>query len=59
VSSATGRKTEHRKGVGSIPPTAEAKPSGLPGHAFAASTAQRLAFKQQHKHTTAESLQSE
>jgi hypothetical protein len=37
VSSATGRRTEHRKGV-AVPATAEAKPSGLSGHAFSAQT---------------------
>ena len=35
VSSATGHETEHRKGVGAPAETAEAKPSGLPGRAFA------------------------
>ena len=39
VSSATGHETEKHRGVGGTPPTAEAKRSGLPARAFAASTA--------------------
>jgi hypothetical protein len=31
-----GLEVEHRSGVGRTRPTAEAKPSGLPGRAFAA-----------------------
>ena len=45
VSWATGRETEHRKGVDRTRSTAEVKPSGLPGRAFAAQTTAHTAIQ--------------